>query len=124
MEIILSAVIIVFLLIILDTFLPKMTPFFLLIFFFLLLAQLTFRMAVPLLQELPLAWDGAGARQIRLIAGSAFLFYLSASFRDMLGEIGYAPIGKLSHMAVQLLIVGIWLREFGETAGILVGLLP
>lgn len=124
MEIILTAVIIVFLLIILDAFLPKMTPFFLLIFFFLLLAQLTFRMAIPLLQELPLAWDGAGARQIRLIAGSAFLFYLSASFRDMLGELGYVPIGKLSHMAVQLLIVGIWLREFGETAGILVGLLP
>ncbi|KZE40138.1 hypothetical protein AV656_02365 [Bhargavaea cecembensis] len=124
MEIILSAIIMVFLLIMLDAFLPKMAPFFLLIFFFLLLAQLTFRMAVPLLQELPLAWDGPGARQIRLIAGSAFLFYLSASFRDMLGEIGYAPIGRLSHMAVQLLLVGVWLGEFRETAGVLTGLLP
>ncbi|WP_213422980.1 hypothetical protein [Bhargavaea massiliensis] len=124
MEIILSAVIMVFLLIMLDTFLPKMTPFFLLIFFFLLLAQLTFRMAVPLLQDLPLAWDGPGARQIRLIAGSAFLFYLSVSFRDMLGEIGYAPIGRLSHTAVQLLLVGIWLGEFRETATVLTGLLP
>lgn len=123
MDIILTAVIAAFLLILIQSHAPGLLPFFLMIFYFLLIAQLAMKLLVPAIRTLAGA-DIPAAGLLGLLGGSALIFYLSDSFKSMMEDAGFGAVGRISHTAAKLLILAAWSDRLLEASGTVLGLLP
>ncbi|MET3574790.1 hypothetical protein ACFFIY_10765 [Bhargavaea ullalensis] len=123
MDIILTAVIAAFLLMLIQMHAPGLLPFFLMIFYFLLLAQLTMRLLIPAIRTIAAAGLPAGGL-VALLAGSALVFHLSESFSRMMEDAGFGPVGRISHTAAKLLILAAWSEQLLEASRTVIGLLP
>ncbi len=105
-------VILVFLLLLVMSFaVPKLMPvLYTSVFFFVFLYLLTTvifpfgRMYVQLFESLPNPY-------VKLLIGSAILYFISELVSSHIEESGYKSLAKMSHLAVKITILLLWMDE-------------
>ncbi|WP_438310700.1 hypothetical protein [Sporosarcina sp. FA9] len=105
-------IIVVFLLLLIIAFAaPKLHPLlYTSIFFFLLLFLLT-TLIFPFVKTYVVIFDIIPDPFVTLLIGSAVLFYVSELIAEHLAEAGYSSLASMSHFAVKIAILTLWLDQ-------------
>ncbi|ETT82218.1 hypothetical protein MKZ08_06865 [Viridibacillus sp. FSL R5-0477] len=113
MTILFYAVIMLILLMFIQMAIPALHRVFYTVFFFLLMSFLLMRLFIPFLQRLLHAFP-IEIPYLSLILGSAFIYFVSTAVSQHLNDQDYEALAFLSHTAVKLVILSLWLKEIIE----------
>lgn len=121
---ILLQMIAVYLLLLVITFaVPKLQPllyasiFFIALFYILVIVVFPFSKSyVKLFEVLPNPY-------VKLLIGSAILFFISELITGHIEEAGYASLAKLTHFAVKIIILLLWIEQIADLIDVLSSLI-
>lgn len=116
--------IVVFLVLLLLSFaVPKLQPLLYTSIFFILLLYLLTTVIFPFGQTYARLFDSLPTPFGKLLIGSAILFYISEVISQHIEEAGYASLASLSHFAVKIAILTLWIDQTTALINILSSLI-
>ena len=92
---------------------PALHRLFTIVFFFILSSYLMMRVVLPFWQRLRTFYL-FDLPYLPLILGSSLLYLCSIIVSDLLEENDYGSIAFISHLAIKIWIVTLWLDKLGE----------
>ncbi|MDS9471098.1 hypothetical protein [Sporosarcina pasteurii] len=117
-------VIVVFLLLLTISFVvPKLQPLLYTAVFFLVLTIILTTVVFPFGRTLLQQFEALPNPYVSLLVGSAILFYLSELISSHIADAGYASLAKISHFAVKITILLLWMNQAAEVIDILSALI-
>lgn len=105
-------IIVVFLLLLIIAFaVPKLHPLLYTSIFFILLLFLLTTLIFPFAKTYVNLFNAIPDPYVTLLIGSAVLFYVSELIAEHLEEAGYSSLASMSHFAVKIAILTLWLDQ-------------
>ena len=116
--------IIVFLLLLLTAFaVPKLQPLLYTSIFFIVLFHLLTTVILPFGRVYVGLFEALPGPFVKLLIGSAVLFFISELIAGHIKEAGYASLAAMSHFAVKVAILMLWIDQTTELIEILSSLI-
>ena len=105
-------IIVVFLILLIITFaVPKLQPLLYASIFFMVLFQLLSVIVFPFGKRIAKLFEPLPDPFAKLLIGSAILFYVSELIAKHIEEAGYASLAAMSHFAVKIAILTLWIQQ-------------
>ena len=122
--IVLLQIIVVFLLLLATAFaVPKLQPLLYTAIFFIVLLYLVTTVIFPFGRTYFQLFESLPSPFVKLLIGSAILFFISELISGHIEEAGYASLAKMSHLAVKITILLLWIDQTAELIEILSSLI-
>lgn len=122
--IVLLQIIVVFLLLLATAFaVPKLQPLLYTSIFFIVLLYLVTTVIFPFGRTYFQLFESLPSPFVKLLIGSAILFFISELISGHIEEAGYASLAKMSHLAVKITILLLWIDQTAELIEILSSLI-
>ncbi|KXH87478.1 hypothetical protein [Sporosarcina sp. HYO08] len=117
-------VIVVFLVLLLLSFAaPKLHPILYVSIFFFFLLHLLITVIMPFGKTFAKLFEPLPDPFAKLLIGSVLLYYLSELIAKHMAEAGYASLAALSHFAVKIAILTLWIQQTSAVIKLLSSLL-
>lgn len=121
---VLLQIIVVFLLLLVTAFVvPKLQPLLYTSIFFIVLLYLLTTLIFPFSRTYVQLFDSLPNPFVKLLIGSAILFFISELISGHIEEAGYASLAKIAHLAVKITILLLWIDQTTELIEVLSSLI-
>ena len=116
----LMQIIVVFLLLLMTTFaVPKLQPLLYTSLFFIVLLYILTAVVFPFGRSFVQLFEQLPNPFVKLLLGSAILFFISELIAGHIREAGYGSLATLSHFAIKITILLLWIDQIGELIEVL-----
>lgn len=120
----LMQILVVFLLLLLITFVvPKLQPLLYTSLFFIVLLYVLMTVVFPFGRAFVHLFEPLPNPFVKLLIGSAILFFLSELIAGHIEEAGYGSLAALSHFAIKITILLLWIDQTAELIEVLSSLI-
>lgn len=102
---------------------PKLQPLLYTAVFFLVLTIILTTVVYPFGRTFLQLFEALPNPFVSLIIGSAILFFISELISSHIADAGYASLAKISHFAVKITILLLWMNQTAEVIDILSALI-
>lgn len=118
-------IIVVFLLLLVTAFVaPKLQPLLYTSLFFIVLLYLLTTVIFPFGRTYVQLFESLPNPFAKLLIGSAILLFISELISSHIEEAGYASLAKMSHLAVKVTILLLWIDQTAALIEVLSSLIP
>ena len=116
----LMQIIVVFLLLLLITFVvPKLQPLLYTSLFFIVLLYILTTIIFPFGRAFVQLFEQLPNPFVKLLLGSAILYFVSELIASHIEEAGYGSLATLSHFAIKITILLLWMDQIAEVIEVL-----